>query len=196
MTRLAVLASGEGSNFEAIARACQAGRLEAEVVGLLCNVPEAGAIARAARLRIPSRVLDHRAFPDRQEHERAMLEELAGLGAEWIALAGYMRVLGPGFVAAYRGRILNIHPADTRVHRGAGGYQWAIARGLSETAATVHFVDEGLDGGPVVLQAPIPISPDDTVSSLTLRGLAIEHELYVRALRQVFAGARLAGAAT
>ncbi len=185
---LGILASGNGSNFEAIALACAERRLPARVVGLICNRPGAGVLGRAERLGVPACVLDDRSFPSRQAHEQAIGAQLEHWSPDWIVLAGYMRVLTPAFVADYPGRIVNIHPADTRLHRGTGGYEWAIARGLDETVATVHLVDEGLDSGPIVLQEAISILPGDSARSLSARGRAIEHRLYVRALARLLAG--------
>lgn len=180
---IAVFASGNGSNLEAILRACSGGRLAARVVGVVCNKPGAGAIGRAERFGVPVLVCDHRDYPTREAHEDAILDWLGPLAPEWIALAGYMRLVSPRLLGAFPGRVVNIHPADTRLHRGTGGYEWALREGLSETRVTVHLVDEGMDTGRIVLQATVPIEPDDTLETLTRRGLAVEHEAYVAALR-------------
>ncbi len=187
--RLAVFASGAGSNLEALLEACATGRIDATAVGAVCNNPRAGAIARAERYGVPVLVCDHREFADRDTHEAAILEWLRPLRPDWIALAGYMRLLGRHFLAEYPGRVVNIHPADTRRHQGGGGYAWALAEGLAETQVTVHYVDEGMDTGRIIAQAPVEIVPGDTPETLTARGLAVEHELYVRALAKILAPA-------
>lgn len=186
---VAVFASGNGSNLGAILQACADGRLPARVVGVVCNKPGAGAIGRAERFGVPVLVCDHRGFAGREAHEEAILDWLRPRGAEWIALAGYMRLLTSRLLGAFPGRVVNVHPADTRLHQGAGGYEWALREGLSQTCVTVHLVDEGMDTGRVVLQAPVAIRPGDTLETLTQRGLAVEHEAYVEALRVLLAQA-------
>ncbi len=184
---VAVFASGNGSNLEAILQACADGRLAARVAGVVCNKPGAGAIARAERFGVPVLVCDHRDHASREAHEEAILEWLRPLRPEWVALAGYMRLVTPHLLAAFPGRVVNIHPADTRQHQGSGGYEWALGAGLAETAVTVHLVDEGMDTGRVVMRAPVAIEPEDTLETLKARGLAVEHDLYVRALESLLA---------
>ncbi|MBM3267349.1 MAG: phosphoribosylglycinamide formyltransferase [Candidatus Sericytochromatia bacterium] len=191
--RLAVFASGSGSNLAALLTACEEGRLPARAVGAVCNNPGAGAISRAERFGLPVFVCDHRAFSSREAHEEAILAWLRPLRPDWIALAGYMRLLTPHFLRAYPGRVVNIHPADTRRHKGGGGYEWALREGLTETCVTVHYVDEGMDTGDIIAQAPVAILPGDTLESLEARGLAVEHELYVRALAGVIGPGAAAG---
>jgi phosphoribosylglycinamide formyltransferase-1 len=183
--RLAVFASGNGSNLEAILAACAEGRIAAKAVAVVCNRPEAGAIGRAERFGVPVLVCDHREFGDRAAHEEAVLEWLLPFRPDWIALAGYMRLLTERFLRAFPGRVINIHPADTRKHQGSGGYDWALSAGLTETAVTVHYVDEGMDTGRIIAQAPVPICESDSLEALQARGLAIEHEIYVQALSEL-----------
>jgi phosphoribosylglycinamide formyltransferase-1 len=184
---LAVFASGAGTNLEALLAACADGRLPATAVGVVCNRPGAGAIARAERHGVPVLVCDHRDHAGREAHEEAILAWLRPLLPDWIALAGYMRLLSGRLLREYPGRVVNIHPADTRRHQGGGGYEWALREGLSATCVTVHHVDEGMDTGRIIAQAPVRIFPGDTLETLKERGLAVEHELYVEALAKLLA---------
>lgn len=185
--RLAVFASGNGSNLEAIQAACVFGAIPAKIVAVVCNKPDARAVRLACQWEIPIGVFNHHHFLTRERHEEAILNWLEPHQAEFVALAGYMRLLTKAFIRAFGGRVLNIHPADTRKHQGGGGYDWALAQGLSETAVTVHWVDEGMDTGGIVLQEAVPIAPDDTLDTLRSRGLAAEQRIYPRALAKVFA---------
>jgi phosphoribosylglycinamide formyltransferase-1 len=191
--RVAVLASGSGSNLEAILSGCAAGRVRATPVAVLSNVPGAFALERARRFGVPALVADHRAHRSRAAHEARVLELLAPFEPELLVLAGYMRVVTPGLIDAFAARsrrdlalpgVMNIHPADTRLYQGARGYEFALGllpdhpERLTETKITVHFVDSGVDTGPIIAQGPVPVLPDDTLESLRERGLAVEHQLY------------------
>jgi phosphoribosylglycinamide formyltransferase-1 len=189
MTRLAVFASGRGSNLRRILEACQTGEIPAAVNLIVCNEPEAGAVAIAREARVPLLLADHRDYPNRLMHEQAIVDALRLHRVEWIVLAGYMRILSPFIIDTMydarlgHARILNIHPADTGLYQGADGYGWAIEAGLEQTAITVHVVDPGMDTGPIVLQAPVPVLTGDTVDCLRQRGLSVEHRLYPEAIR-------------
>ena len=189
--KLGFLASGRGSNLDALVRACHDGRLQAEPALLLCDSPGAGCLQVAERLGVPYRLLPWRDFADRPSHERALAAEIRSHGLDLLVLAGYRRLLSPFLVGLMydprlgQSRILNIHPADTRQYQGLHGYRWALDSGLSETAVTVHFVDEGMDTGQVVAQERLSIHPEDTLESLQQRGLKLEHQLYARAVQNV-----------
>jgi phosphoribosylglycinamide formyltransferase-1 len=199
---IAVLASGSGSNLEAILEACRTGRVAARVVAVVANVPDAFALERARRCGVPAFVANHRDHASRRDHERRILELLAPHGPRLLVLAGYMRVVTPTLIDAFAGRIrpglpgvMNIHPADTRVYQGAHGYERALGLlpgapdRLTETAITVHFVDAGIDTGPVIARRPVPVLPDDDLDALRRRGLAVEHALYPECVDLVARGA-------
>ncbi|MEB3187470.1 MAG: phosphoribosylglycinamide formyltransferase [bacterium] len=196
--RIAVLASGRGSNLARILETTRTGLLSAEVALVVVNRPGVGAEAIAREAGIPIVVEDDRAHPDRGAHERAIARALAAHGIELVVLAGYMRILTPFLVGFLydpelgQSRIVNIHPADPARYRGPDGYGWAIATGQTETAVTVHFVDEGLDTGLPLRQETVPVEPGDTLDTLRARGLAVEHRLFPEALRDLVA--RLKGA--
>lgn len=189
--RLAVFASGRGTNLKRILEACKQGEIQAEPALVICNVPGAGAIQVGMDADVEVLGLDHREFPSRKAHEEAVLRGLEEHRIDLVALAGYMRLLSPFFVGRMhdpklgQARILNIHPADPARYRGPDGYGWAIESGQTETAITVHFVDEGMDTGHVILQEKVPVLPGDTVDTLRRRGLETEHRVYPRAIQQV-----------
>ena len=186
--KLAFLASGRGSNFEALVNACQQGRVDAQPAMLIVDQPQAGALQVAQRLHIPAHILP---ATDKATHERAIAALLQKENIDLLLLAGYMRLLSPFLVGLMydsrlgQSRILNIHPADTRRYQGLHGYRWALQNRLTQTAVTVHYVDEGMDTGPIIAQETLPILPNDDLDSLQRRGLALEHDLYPRALQSV-----------
>lgn len=189
--KLGFLASGRGSNLEALVRACHNGQVAAQPTLLIVDNPQAGALQIAEKLNLPHRLLPGSDYPDRAAHERAIAAEVQRHRLDLLVLAGYRRLLSPFLVGLMfdarlgQSRILNIHPADTRAYQGLHGYRWALESGLSETAVTVHYVDEGMDTGTIVCQQRVPLEPNDTLESLQRRGLAAEHALYPRALQQV-----------
>lgn len=181
--RLAILISGAGSNMLAIARACASGQVPADIVLVLADVPEAAGIARARELGLPAQVLDRRAFrrdgaPDRAAFEQALAQAIEASGADYVILAGFMRVLSASFVQRLAGRMLNIHPSLLPRHKGLDTHARALAAGDAEHGASVHFVTAELDGGPVVAQAVVQVQPGDEVASLSGRVHAGEHILY------------------
>lgn len=188
--RLGVLASGRGSNLQAIIDAIGRGELRAEVCVVLSNRPGALALERARQAGIPAVVVDQAAYADQDAFEQRLIEVLKGHGVDLVVLAGYMRILGGGFVAAFPGRIMNIHPALLPAFPGLGAQRQALDHGVKVSGCTVHFVDEGLDSGPIILQAAVPVLEDDTVDSLSARILEQEHRLYPEAIR-LFAEGRL-----
>ena len=180
---IGVLISGRGSNLLAILEARAAGRLPAPVVLVLSNVPEAAGLAHARAHGVPTAVVDHRASASREEHDRALAEHLRRAGVTVVCLAGYLRLLSPGFIREFSGRILNIHPSLLPSFRGLHAQRQALARGVRVSGCTVHVVDEGLDSGPILLQSAVPVEADDDEERLSARILAAEHQLYPEALR-------------
>ena len=186
--RLAVLLSGRGSNFEAIAEAAAAGRIpDAEIVAVVSDVPTAPGLARARRRGLPGFAVDRRQFASRRAHEEAVLTILQVARPDLVCLAGYMRLLSPEFVARWRGRILNIHPALLPKFPGLDAQRRALEAGESVSGCTVHFVDEGTDSGPVILQKTVPVLPGDTEETLSARILEQEHLAYPEAIARVLA---------
>jgi phosphoribosylglycinamide formyltransferase-1 len=186
--RLAVLLSGRGSNFAAIHDAIVRGELDAEIVCVISNRPNAPGIERARALGLPSHVIDHRSFASREAHESEVLRILGEARPEFIALAGYMRLLSPAFIAAYPMRIINIHPSLLPAFPGVDAQAQAIAYGVKVSGCTVHFVDEHLDAGPIIVQRAVAVSNDDDASSLSARILEEEHIAYVDALKKLAEG--------
>lgn len=184
--RLAILLSGQGSNMVALVRAVQAGELRdvAEVAVVFSNHPEAPGLAAAAALGCPTASLSGQGRK-RAEFDAAVVTILAGYQPDYIVLAGYMRILSPGFVRAFAGRIVNIHPADTHQHQGLHAYEWAFENQLPETKITVHLVDEGLDTGPILAQRPVDLCGAATLDEVKRRGLAVEHALYAQVLAEL-----------
>jgi phosphoribosylglycinamide formyltransferase-1 len=187
---LGVLASGRGSNLQAILDATDAGRCPARVAVVVSDRKDAPALERARRARLRAVHLDPRAYPDRVAFDAAIADVFDADGVELICLAGYMRVLSAEFVRRYRTRILNVHPALLPAFRGLDAQRQALQYGVKVTGATVHFVDEGVDTGPIVLQATVPVLDDDTEATLAARILAEEHRLYPEAIR-LYAEGRL-----
>ncbi len=189
MIRLAVLLSGRGSNFAAIHQAIFHGELDAEIVTVISNRADAPGIARARDWGYAAHVIDNREFPDRAAHESELLRVLGTAQPDFIALAGYMRVLSAPFIAAYRNRIVNIHPSLLPAFPGVNAQAQAIAQGVKISGCTVHFVDENLDAGPIIAQRAAEVRDDDTVDALAARILEQEHTAYVEALK-ILAGGR------
>lgn len=180
--KVAVLLSGRGSNFLALADACARGEVPAELVLVLSDKPEAPGLERARERGIPGRAIPRRGLGQR-EQERQMLAALCEAGAEWVCLAGYMRILGPDFIAAFPERILNIHPALLPAFPGLEAQRQAWEYGVKVAGCTVHLVDAGCDTGPIVLQRAVPVLDDDTAETLAARILVEEHRAYAEALR-------------
>jgi phosphoribosylglycinamide formyltransferase-1 len=189
MRRLAILLSGRGSNFEAIAEGVDSGRIaDAEIVAVISDVAEARGLERARQRGLPAFAIDRRVYRDRAAHEGAILDLLQEVRPDLICLAGYMRILSPAFVSRYRGRILNIHPALLPKFPGLDAQRQALEAGEEVSGCTVHFVDEGTDTGPAVLQRRVPVLPGDTVETLSQRILEQEHEAYPEAIARVLEG--------
>jgi phosphoribosylglycinamide formyltransferase-1 len=187
MKRLAILLSGRGSNFEAIADRIAKGRLEAEIAVVVSNRPEARGLAVARERGIHAVVLPSKGL-DREAYDRSLLEELRKYDVDLVCLAGYMRLLSAGFVREFAQRILNIHPSLLPAFPGLDAQHQALEYGVKLSGCTVHFVDEYLDAGPVLLQAAVPVYDDDTEESLSARILKEEHRIYPEAIRIVLRG--------
>jgi phosphoribosylglycinamide formyltransferase 1 len=182
--RVGILISGRGSNMEALLRAARAPDYPAEIALVLSNRPDAGGIAIAAAAGVPTAIIDHRPFRgDRAAHEAALATALDQAGVEIICLAGYMRLLTPFLVQRYAGRMLNIHPSLLPAFPGLDTHARALAAGTKLHGCTVHLVTEGMDEGPILAQAAVPVMPDDTADSLAARVLVQEHATYALALR-------------
>lgn len=187
MKRIAVLASGRGSNLRAIHAATKAGVLRgiAEIVVVGSDKPDAGALAFARAEGIET-IVQPKDGLARTAWDEAFVAKLRPHRVDAIVLAGFMRILSKTFVEAYEGRIVNVHPADTRVHQGLGGYEYAHRERLARTTITVHLVDDGLDTGPVLARREVDLAGATTLEEIERRGLAVEHALYPDALRAFF----------
>jgi len=182
-TRVGILISGRGSNMIALLEAMRAGSVPARPVVVLSNEAAAPGLARAAGLGVPTEVVGHRDVRPRAAHERAVIEVLRRHDVELVCLAGYMRMLSAEFVAEFRHRMLNVHPALLPAFPGLDAQKQALEHGVKVSGCTVHFVDEQCDHGPIVLQAAVPVLDSDTVESLSARILEQEHRIYPQAVR-------------
>jgi len=193
--RLAVFASGTGSNFMAIVDSIEAGKLNAAVVGLISNNPDAGAIAFAKSKHIPHEIVNKKRYPDENDRDMKILNILEQWDANFIILAGYMKIINPPILEKYKNRMLNIHPALLPSFGGKGMYgihvhEAVIEYGVKYSGVTVHVVNNEYDAGPVVLQRVLPVLDDDTPQSLQQRILKEEHKIYTEAI-QLFAENRV-----
>lgn len=175
--RVIVMIGGNGSNLQALIDH-EAHRKHYDIVGVISHRPDAFGLSRAAKANIPTAVVDHKQFEDREAFETALLAAIQDWQPDWIVLAGFMRVLSPLFIAAYPNKILNIHPALLPKYKGLYTHQRALAAGETVHGATVHCVTEALDGGPIILQRSVPVFANDTEETLAARVLKIEHQLY------------------
>ena len=185
---IAVLISGSGSNMQAIIDASEKGEIPCTVGIVISNKADAYGLVRAKKHGIATEVVDHRNFAVREEFDAKLVEILRGSGAELVCLAGFMRVLTPVFVRAFPNRILNIHPALLPSFPGTHGPRQALSYGVRFSGCSVHFLDEGVDTGPVIVQAVVPVYDDDTEETLAARILVQEHRIYPMAIRLFFAG--------
>lgn len=185
-TRVVVLLSGRGSNFQAIAEA----DLPIEMVAVISNRPQAAGLAYAREHGMTAIALDHTTQPDREVFDAQLADEIERHQPDLVVLAGYMRILSPAFIARFEGRLLNIHPSLLPAFPGLKTHERALAEGVKIHGCTVHFVTTQLDHGPIVIQAAVPVVADDTVDSLAARVLAQEHRIYPQAVRW-FAEGRL-----
>jgi phosphoribosylglycinamide formyltransferase-1 len=187
---IAVLISGSGTNLQSIIDAIEAKRLDAKIEIVLSNRADAHGLVRAKNHGIATTVLDHKSFPDRESYDQAVVDLLRARGVELVVLAGFMRLLSPVFVKAYSNRIMNIHPALLPSFPGLHVQKKALEHGVRFSGCTVHFVNEECDEGPIIIQAVVPVFPDDTEEALAARILRQEHRIYPRAI-QLYAEGRL-----
>jgi phosphoribosylglycinamide formyltransferase 1 len=186
MGNIAVLISGRGSNMQSIVQACKRGYINANVSIVLSNRAEAPGLDFARSENIETVVLPHKAFPVREDYDRQVVDILHQKQVDLICLAGFMRLLSSVFVSAFPNRIMNIHPALLPSFPGLHAQKQAVEYGVKVTGCTVHFVDEGLDSGPIILQKTLEVKPDDTEDSLSQRLLPLEHSAYVEAVKLFF----------
>ena len=187
MKRLGILISGRGSNFEAIARNIAAGSIPAEIAVVIANRPETRGLETALRLGLNAVCIPSKGL-DREIYDRMLLEELSGNAVDLVCLAGYMRLLSATFIRQFPNRILNIHPSLLPSFPGLDAQHQALAHGVKISGCTVHFVDEGLDAGPIILQSAVEVLDGDTADTLSARILREEHRIYSEAIRLVLGG--------
>jgi len=191
-TVIAILVSGNGTNFQALVDALENGRISnGRIACLISNKVDAFALERARKHNIPALVLDHKQYPNRQAYDTALVELLRQHGVNLVVLAGFMRLLSPVMIEAFPSAIINIHPALLPAFPGLDAQKQAFDYGVRYTGCTVHFVDSGTDTGPIILQAVVPVLQDDTLETLTQRIHGEEHRTYVEAVR-LFCEGRLA----
>ncbi|MBC9130123.1 phosphoribosylglycinamide formyltransferase [Frischella sp. Ac48] len=176
--KIVVLVSGNGSNLQAIIDACQSNQINGKVVAVISNQPNVYSLIRAKQANIPSHVINHKAFISREEFDDKVQQQIDCYQPDLIVLAGYMRILTTDFVQHYAGKMLNIHPSLLPKYPGLHTHRRAIEAGDKEHGTTVHFVTEDLDGGPIILQAKVPIFDNDTEQDVTERVLTQEHRIY------------------
>ncbi len=183
MKNIVILISGSGSNMQAIVRACKAEGWNAQVAAVISNRADAGGLAFAREQGIPAAVIDHKAFASREAFDAELMRTIDGHVPDLLVLAGFMRILTPGFTAHYAGRMLNIHPSLLPAFTGLHTHERAIEAGCRFAGATVHFVTAELDHGAIVAQAVVPVLPDDDAKQLAARVLVQEHRMYPAAVR-------------
>jgi phosphoribosylglycinamide formyltransferase-1 len=188
LPKLGVLISGRGSNLQALIDAIGEGRLAATIAVVISNRPTAAGIERARAAGIETLVIDHKSFPNRDDFDRALAEELTKRGVRVVCLAGFMRLVGRPLLDAFPNAILNVHPSLLPAFTGTDAQRQALEHGVKVAGASVHLVTAELDGGPIVLQAAVPVRDDDNVDQLAARILIEEHRIYPEAVRIVLAG--------
>lgn len=188
MIKTGVLVSGSGSNLQAIIDAIEAKRLDASVSVVISNNPKAFALERAKKHGIPAEVILKDSFPSREDYDREVVRILRSYGVELVVLAGFMRLISKAMLEAFPMRIINIHPSLLPSFPGLEVQKKAIEHGVKFSGCTVHFVDEGLDSGPIIIQAVVPVLDDDTAESLSKRILAEEHRIYSQAIQLISEG--------
>ena len=186
--RIAVLISGRGSNLQSIIDAIADHRLDATLAIVISNRADAAGLGRAKDAGIEALHLPPKEYADRDQYDEAIAKTLRERQVDLVCLAGYMRVVGPGLLKAFPNRILNIHPSLLPAFPGLDAQRQALDHGVQVSGATVHLVTDGLDDGPIVLQAAVPVNPDDTAETLSARILAEEHRIYPEAIAKVLAG--------
>lgn len=185
---LGVLVSGNGSNLQAILDAIESGNLDAECRIVVSNRPSAYALVRAEKAGIKAVALDHKSYESRQAFDTALVELLRGAGVEWVALAGFMRVLTNVFLDAYAQKVVNIHPSLLPAFPGVAAQEQALSYGVKVTGCTAHFVDNGVDTGPIIAQKAVEVLESDTLETLRDRIIVQEHKIFVEALQAIAQG--------
>jgi len=186
--KLGVLASGGGTNLQSLIDQCQQQKIDAEIVLVLCNNPDAGALQRAEQAGLPNRCINHRDFADRQSFDHEVVAALKEADVELVVLAGFMRIISEVFVDAFPHKIVNIHPALLPAFPGLHVQKKALEYGARFAGCTVHFVDAGVDTGPIIIQAVVPVLDDDTEETLSARILEQEHQVYPKAIQLIAEG--------
>lgn len=187
---IAVLVSGSGSNLQAIIDAIEVGRCNAEIKLVISNKADAFALERCKKHNVPTLVVSHKDFSSREDFEAVLIDKIKSAGAKLVCLAGFMRVLSPKFIGAFPNAIINIHPALLPSFPGIHSQKQALDYGVKFTGCTVHFVNEGVDAGAIILQSVVPVKNDDTEETLAARILEQEHKIYPEAV-ELFASGRL-----
>ena len=190
MINIGVLASGRGTNLQAIIEAIEDGKIAGEIKVVMSDHPKACALKRAQQYLIDTRYIDFKEFKNREDFDKEIIKILKEKKIDLVVLAGYMRILSPYFIRAYQNKIMNIHPALLPSFPGLHGQKQAVEYGVKISGCTVHFVDEGIDSGPIILQKAVEVSADDTEESLAEKILKEEHQIYPRAI-QLFSQGRL-----
>lgn len=188
MKKIAVFASGSGSNFQAIADAVKAGQLACEIVLMVCDKPGAYCIERAEKANVPTLVLSPKDFASKADYEQEILRELSANNVELIVLAGYMRLIGETLLSAYDGRIINIHPSLLPSFPGKDAIGQAFNANVKVTGVTVHYVDEGMDTGPIIAQEAVKMDENETRESLEAKIHQVEHSLYPKVIQKICTG--------
>jgi phosphoribosylglycinamide formyltransferase-1 len=188
LKRIVILISGRGSNMQALIRACEAGALPVEIAAVLSNQPGAAGLATAQAHGIATAVVAHRDYASREAFDAALAQKIDGFTPDLVVLAGFLRILTADFVRRYAGRIMNIHPSLLPAFPGLDTHERALAAGCKLHGATVHLVTPELDHGPIIIQAAVPVLPDDDAAALAARVLAQEHVIYPRAVGWFAAG--------
>lgn len=185
MKNIAVFASGSGTNFQAIMESIQAGELEATISLLVCDHRDAFVLERAKKAGIPSFVFTAKEYSSKEAYEREVIAELKSRGVEFVVLAGYMRLIGPTLLREYEGRIVNIHPSLLPAFQGKDAIGQAIRYGVRVSGVTIHFVDEGMDTGPIIAQEPVKIEAGESQENVEMKIHAVEHKLYPSVLQML-----------
>lgn len=190
MVNIGVLVSGSGTNLQAIIEAIEAGKIKGKICIVISDNPDAYALKRANKHNIETQYINYKEFNDREEYDKIIVSALKERDCDLVVLAGYLKILTPYFINAYKNKIMNIHPALLPSFPGLHVQKEAIDHGVKVSGCTVHFVDEGLDSGPIIIQRAVEVKKDDTEETLTKRILKEEHQIYPRAV-QLFAQERL-----
>lgn len=188
MTKLGVLLSGRGSNYRAIQEQCHDGRIDAAVSVVISNKPSAGGLDIAREFSIPAHCINPTQFSSQEEYEAAIVDVLVKAEVDWVILAGYMKIVGTTILQAFKDKIINIHPSLLPSFKGLNAQKQAFDYGVTISGCSVHFVDESLDGGPIIAQTAVPVLPTDNIDDLSQRILTEEHQLYPRVIQALANG--------